>query len=276
MYKGKKVGVVVPAYNEELFIREVVETMPGFVDRIIVCNDASTDATARILAGIADSRLIVINHETRRGAGGAMLSGYKHACAADLDIVAIMAGDGQMDPALLDKILDPVAGGIADYAKGDRLGRRTDSRGMPFERLFGNTVLTYVIKVASGYWHLRDPLNGYTAVTREALDRLDLDKVESGYAFETDLLVKLNACSARAINVPMPARYRNEKSKISYLKFMPQLSWVILRDYVWRLWVKYLRARRRAAHYQAPVFRQAPHRPAAEATIAQGKGEKQW
>ncbi len=227
-----------PAYNEERFISEVVQTMPPFVDRVYAANDCSTDHTTEILAGITEERLVIINHEKRRGAGAAMLSGYKRACAEGMDIVAIMAGDGQMDPAILDKIINPVLEGQADYSKGNRLGNQQNTRGMPAWRLFGNRLLTQVIRIASGYRHVSDPLNGYTAITRESLTKLDLDKIERGYAFETDLLIKLNVIKARVSNVEMPSRYGNEKSKIKYLNFMLYTSWVILRDFIWRIWKK--------------------------------------
>lgn len=238
LYKEKRIGVVVPAYNEERFIEDVVMTMPSFVDAIFVVDDASTDRTPAILAGLDEPRLSVIRHERNRGAGAAMLTGYKKACGENTDVVVIMAGDGQMDPAILESIIDPVCAGAADYCKGDRLSRAGDSRAMPPWRRFGNTLLTFIIKVASGYHHINDPLNGYTAATREALLRLDLDRVESGYAFETDLLIKFSAAGVRTVNVAMPARYGAEKSKIKYPKFIVYTSWVILRDFIWRLAVQ--------------------------------------
>ena len=241
MYRAKSIGVVVPAYNEEDLVGDVVRTMPEFVDRVYVVNDASTDGTRSVLATIDDARLAVIDHEKRSGAGSAMISGYKRAYEERMDVVAIMAGDGQMDPAILDKIIDPVVDGEADYSKGNRLTGWCNCRAMPSWRLFGNTLLTYIVKIASGYWHIRDPLNGYTAISRGALTRLDLDRIEPGYAFETDLLIKLAAVSARTVNVIMPARYGREKSKIGYAHFMLYTSWVILRDYVWRLWVRHAR-----------------------------------
>ncbi len=235
MYKNRTIGVVVPAYNEETFIGEVVQTMPVYVGRIYVVNDCSDDGTLKVLAGISDSRLSIINHEKRRGPGAAMLTGYKKACEDNIDIVAIMAGDGQMDPAILDTIIEPVCQGQADYAKGDRLSVKVNRHGMPSFRLFGNRLLTGIIGIASGYRNISDPLNGYTAINRDALLKLDLDKIEPGYSFETDLLIKLGFVNARVLNVDMPARYRNEKSKIAYLRFFMFLSWVIFRDYLLRI-----------------------------------------
>jgi glycosyltransferase involved in cell wall biosynthesis len=240
MYKGRKIGVAVPAYNEELFIEEVIRTMPAFVDRVYVVDDGSVDGTRRILTRIHDDRLRPIFHGSRRGAGGAMLTGYKAAVQDNMDIIAVMAGDGQMDPAILDKIIDPVADGVADYSKGNRLSSTRHWLGMPPFRLLGNLVLTGLVKVASGYWKVADPLNGYTSISRSALERIPLDSVARGYEFETDLLVKLNVNDARVVNVPMPSRYRGEKSKLVYSRFILRMVRVLAQSFAWRIWTKYL------------------------------------
>jgi glycosyltransferase involved in cell wall biosynthesis len=241
VYKGKKIGVVVPAHNEEPFIAEVIETMPPFVDRIYVTNDASTDSTGDILNDVASDKLVITNHRRRMGAGAAMVSGYKKACSDEMDVIAIMAGDGQMDPAILSMILDPVVDGEAAYSKGDRLSLPEHKDGMPTWRAFGNLLLTYLTRMSSGYWNVSDPQNGYTAISRGILERVDLSRVETGFAFENDLLVKLHACGARVINVPHPARYRGEHSKIRYLHFMMSTSRLLLKDFLWRFWVEHMR-----------------------------------
>jgi len=241
VYKGKKVAVVVPAHNEEPFIAEVIETMPSFVDKVYVANDGSADSTGNILSNMASDKLVIMTHKQRMGAGAAMLSGYKRAWADKMDVIAIMAGDGQMDPAILDRILDPVVEGKADYSKGDRLSLPHHKKGMSAWRAFGNFLLTYLTRIASGYWHISDPQNGYTAISRGVLERGDLNKVETGFAFENDLLVKLHVCGARVVNVPHPARYRGEHSKIKYPHFMATTSWLLLKDFLWRLWVEYIK-----------------------------------
>ena len=241
MYKGKRIGVVTAAYNEERFIAEVIETMPSFVDKIYVTNDVSTDNTGNILSNIASEKLVVTTHKQRMGAGAATLSGYKRAYADKMDVIAIMAGDGQMDPAILDRILDPVVEGKADYSKGNRLSVPQHKKGMSDWRAFGNFLLTYLTRIASGYWHISDPQNGYTAISRGVLERVDHNKVETGFAFENDLLIKLHVCGARVVNVPHPARYRGEHSKIKYRHFMVTTSWLLLKDFLWRLWVEYIR-----------------------------------
>lgn len=243
MYKGKKIAVVVPAYNEERFIAQVLNTIPSFVDRIYAVNDASTDRTLHIMESLAkqNGKIIVVNHKKRGGVGAAIISGHKRALEDGIDVVAVMDGDGQMDPAFLDRILDPVVEGRADYVKGDRLSIREHKKGMSAWRSFGNLLLTHLTRIASGYWHISDPQNGYTAISADVLQRLELEKIERGFAFENDLLVKLNVVGARVVNVPHPAVYQGQKSKIRYPSFIVKTSWLLLKDFFWRLWVKYIK-----------------------------------
>ncbi len=240
MLRNLTLGVVVPAYNEERFIEEVVRTIPEYIDKIFVVNDASTDRTGIIVSSINSQRLRLISHPRRMGAGAAMITGYKKALAENIDIVAIMAGDGQMDPAILHNIIEPVLDNKADYSKGNRLSSQEHRNGMPKFRLLGNTILTLFVKIASGYWHVDDPMNGYTAISKNMLSRINLDKVQKGYAFESDMMIKLNVIDAKLVNVPMPSRYRGEKSKIKYTSFIFRLSVFLVKSYIWRLWVKYV------------------------------------
>ncbi|HGE70738.1 TPA: glycosyltransferase family 2 protein [Candidatus Poribacteria bacterium] len=240
MYKNKKIGVVIPAYNEEKFIGCVIKTIPQFVDRIYVVNDASTDSTLGIALEMSkrDGRVAVINRQIRGGVGAAIASGHIRALKEEMDIVAVMAGDGQMDPAILSKIIDPVAEGRAEYAKGDRISNPENRKGMPKWRLFGNLILTLLTRFVSGYWDVSDPQNGYTALSTSALRKLDLGNIEKGFAFENDMLVKLNVVGARVVDVPHPAIYRGQNSKIRYYHFILSTSWVLLKDLIWRIWVK--------------------------------------
>jgi glycosyltransferase involved in cell wall biosynthesis len=240
LYKKFKIGVVTAAYNEERFIEEVIRTMPDFVDRIFVVNDCSSDRTGQILANMNSKKVVAITHSQRMGAGAATLTGYKAALNEGMDVVAVMAGDGQMDPAILDKILEPVVNGSADYSKGDRLSTQENRNAMPKFRLIGNFMLTYLVRVSSGYWKVTDPMNGYTAISRETLSKIDLDKIEKGFAFEADLMVKMNLFGARLVNVPMASRYRGEKSKIIYINFMIKMTLVLAKAFLWRIWKKYL------------------------------------
>ncbi|WP_137287830.1 glycosyltransferase family 2 protein [Halorussus salinisoli] len=259
MYRDKRVGVVVPAYNESGLVATVVQTMPEFVDRIYVVDDCSTDDTwehvqraaervngvvkepAKADGGVAvRNRVVPIRHEENRGVGGAITTGYRRALDDGVDVIAVMNGDAQMDPDELPRLLDPVVSGQADYAKGNRLLQQEFRQGMTSWRLFGNWILTFLTKVASGYWKTMDPQNGYTAISREALETLGTGNFYHDYGFCNDVLVKLNAYGFTVADVPMPAVYGDETSSIEYSSFVPKLSVLLLKGFLWRLHTKYL------------------------------------
>ncbi len=243
MYQNQKIGVVVPTHNEEQFIAAVIDTMPGFVDRIYVVNDASTDKTPEIIKEkrAYNSRLTVINRNAKGGVGAAILSGHLKGLQDGMEIMAVMAGDGQMDPEVLPRIVEPIIEGKADYVKGNRLSSPEHRKEMPAWRKFGNFLLTSLTRVASGYWNISDPQNGYTAISAATLRKLDFHSIEPGFAFENDMLVKLNAAGARVIDVEHPAVYRGQHSKIHYSNFIFRTSWILFKDFFWRIRVKYFR-----------------------------------
>lgn len=243
MYKSKTIGVVVPAYNEEKFIAKVIDTMPDFVDKIYAINDVSTDKTPDIISDVSklNGKVVLVNRESRGGVGGAILSGHARALKDGMDIIAVMAGDGQMAPAFLGNFLDPIVMGKADYVKGNRLSSKEHKKEMSAWRAFGNFLLTNLTRIASGYWHISDPQDGYTAISGETLKKLDLNRIEKGFAFENDMLVKLNVVGARVVDIPHPAIYRGQQSKIHYPNFIVNTSWILLKDCIWRIWAKYLR-----------------------------------
>ncbi|MFW5974387.1 MAG: glycosyltransferase family 2 protein, partial [Natrialbaceae archaeon] len=241
----------------------VIETLPAFVDRAYVIDDRSTDGTweeieraagrvnelataeydRRLHAdgGLPSMRRVVpIRHERNRGVGGAIKTGYERAAEDGLDVVAVMNGDGQMDPGILDRIIDPFVDGRADYAKGNRLSRRDHREAMPAWRLFGNGLLTFLTKFVSGYWRMNDPQNGYTAISKRALEAIDLGRLYEGYGFCNDLLVHLNVHGLRIEDVEMRSRYGDERSHIRYSSFVPSLSWLLLRRALWRYKQKYV------------------------------------
>lgn len=242
MYRNKKIAVVVPAYKEELLIRSTLSSMPSFVDIIYAVDDASPDKTGEIIDNCAsmDPRVYPIHHEKNKGVGGAIISGYKKAIDDSVDIVAVMAGDNQMDPAFLPELLNPVVDESVDYTVGNRLINEKFRKGMSRWRFVGNSILTLLTKIASGYWQLMDPQNGYTAISRRALETISLDEIYPRYGYCNDLLVWLNTFGFRVRNVPHPARYGLERSKIKYSTYIVRLSWLLLNAFIWRLKTKYV------------------------------------
>lgn len=240
MYRDRVVAAVVPAHNEEQHVSTVIKTMPDFVDHVLVVDDASTDRTAEVAEGMRDPRVTLIRHETNRGVGGAILSGHRKALEVGADVSLVMAGDAQMDPAFLPDLLDPIAEGRADFTKGNRFYSVDSLRGMPRHRIVGNIVLSFLTKLASGYWHMVDPQNGYTALSRTMLERLPLDRISEGYQFENDLLIHLNVLDARLLDVPIPARYGQEVSGIRLRRVIPTMLNLLFRGFWRRILWKYV------------------------------------
>ncbi len=240
MIDGKTVAVVVPAFDEEALVAETIAGIPGFVDRIVVVDDASRDATAE-RARAAGERVEVVSHERNLGVGAAIVTGYKRAMAERMDVTVVMAGDNQMDPAELETIAGPVLRGEVDYAKANRLisGRAWEL--IPRSRYLGNAVLSLLTKIASGYWHVADSQAGYTAISLDTLERLDLDRVYTRYGFPNDLLVHLNVINARVRDVPSRPIYNvGERSGIRIRKVVPRISWLLLKGFFWRMREKYV------------------------------------
>jgi glycosyltransferase involved in cell wall biosynthesis len=291
MLKNKTIAVVVPAYNEETQIGMVIESMPKFVDRIIIINDKSKDKTAEIvkkyiqndtstkvkIPNILDKikpnrynrsnivlqdlqkneiekytpaeiinnnpeedRIILINHLQNGGVGAAIARGYKWAKDHGIDCTAVMAGDGQMDPDELESIVKPVIDDGVDYVKGNRLIHRSALLVIPKVRFFGNSILSILTKLASGYWYVSDTQTGYTAISNKALNAIRLHKIYKSYGMPNDMLVKLNIamCTLKEVEIK-PIYDIGEKSKMKILKVIPRVSFLLLKSFFKRIWIRY-------------------------------------
>lgn len=290
MLNGKTIAVTVPAYNEESQIGSVIETMPDFVDRIVIVNDGSKDNTADVVKKYIaedasettiiekDSRKLepdiynradIVLYEMRRreeakypvheifndndtdrivlitqensGVGSAIAMGYKWCRDHKMDCTAVMAGDGQMDPGELESIVSPVVERGIDYVKGNRLSHPAAKEIVPQIRYFGNNVLSFMTKIASGYWSVSDTQTGYTAISLSALNRIELYNIYPTYGCPNDILVKLNIARCTLLEVPIKPIYNvGEKSKMKIMKVVPRIGWLLVRCFFKRLWNKYL------------------------------------
>ncbi len=293
MLNNKTVAVVVPAYNEEKQIRSVIETIPDFVDRVVIVDDCSKDATVEIVletipeeagpgmlirersyeysddkfktadnvlidimkkeaenlsgSGVLNkndvdhSRIILIKHKRNQGVGRAIATGYKWCKDHKIDCTAVMAGDGQMDPAELESICAPVVYEGIGYVKGNRLKHKSASSVIPVVRFLGNSVLSILTKIASGYWHVSDTQTGYTAISLDILESIRIDKIYKSYGMPNDMLVKLNINYCTIKEVPIKPVYNvGEKSKMKVAAIIPQISLLLVVLFFRRLWVKYL------------------------------------
>jgi glycosyltransferase involved in cell wall biosynthesis len=289
MLQNKTIAVVIPAYNEEKQIREVIETIPDFVDRIVVVNDCSEDNTAHVVKELQNvfsdceisksepiiknryalatqaiellkekelhyfpaseiicrdpfkSRIILINLIKNAGVGAAIARGYKWCKDYGIDCTSVMAGDGQMDPEELKSICKPVIEENIDYVKGNRLIHRSALLVIPKVRYFGNSILSILTKIASGYWHVSDSQCGYTAISKKALNAIRLYKIYHRYGMPNDLLVKLNIafCTIKEVEIK-PVYNIGENSKMKIWKVIPLILWLLFKSFFKRLWVKYL------------------------------------
>lgn len=240
LFKRYKIGVVVPAFNEEVLLSETIKGIPEYVSRIYIVDDCSSDRTPEVIKNLADPRIISLRHEVNMGAGKSVIDGYKMALEDKMDIVVVMDGDNQMDPAHMPRLLMPIIEGKADYTKGNRLITKEAREGMSAWRFFGNTMLSLLTKIGSGYWDLMDPQNGYAAASRKALETIDLDSIYTYYGYVNDILIKLNAYGMRVTDVVIPARYGNEKSSINYRKYVLKVAPMLFNGFLWRLKTKYV------------------------------------
>jgi glycosyltransferase involved in cell wall biosynthesis len=240
LYKGLRVAVIVPAHNEERHVGDVIRNAPEWVDHIIVVDDGSQDGTAAAATAVGDPRSEVISRAENGGVGAAILDGHRRALELGADVDLVMAGDDQMDPAYAAGLIDPIAEQGYGFTKANRFFSMDSFSGMPRLRIFGNVVLSFMTKLASGYWHLFDPQNGYTAIHRDALKKIPLDRIRSGYEFENDLLIHLNIARVRAKDVPVPARYGAEVSGIKLFREIYRLTGLLTAGFWRRIWWKYV------------------------------------
>lgn len=291
MLKNKTIAVVVPAYNEEKQIGMVLDTMPDFVDRIVVVNDKSTDRTEEVVLkyikkdktkanglnhknkvvpngynhaelvveemrkhekekftpskivneNFKKDRVVLISHLKNGSVGASIATGYKWCLDNNIDCTAVMGGDGQMDPGELESICMPILNDEVDYVKGNRLKHRSARLVIPKVRFLGNSILSLLTKIASGYWQVSDTQTGYTAISLDALKGLYLYDIYPSYGCPNDILVKLNIANFSIKEVPIKPIYNvGEQSKMKIFKVIPRISWLLFKLFWIRLYKKYL------------------------------------
>jgi glycosyltransferase involved in cell wall biosynthesis len=241
MLDGKRVAVVVPAFDEEQLVGETIRGIPEFVDAILVVDDASRDGTAAVAEAVGDARVVVLRHERNGGVGAAIATGYRRALEEEIDVTCVMAADNQMDPSELRELVEPVARGEVEYTKANRLVSGEAWNVIPTTRYLGNAVLSLLTKIASGYWHVADSQAGYTALSLAALRRLELDELYPRYGFPNDVLVHLNVQNARVRDIPSRPIYDvGENSGIRLRSVVPRISWLLLKGFWWRMGQKYV------------------------------------
>lgn len=235
----RNVAVVVPAYRVPGSIGEVLGSLPDAIGQVIVVDDGCPESSGKRAEGLGKSNITVLYHERNEGVGAAVITGYRRALELGYEIVVKMDGDLQMDPNYLGSLVTPLLNDDADYTKGNRFRDLSQLKTMPWTRLFGNSLLSFFVKAASGYWNIMDPTNGYTAIHRRVLGGLDLSRLSKRYFFESDMLINLNIMNAVVQDVAMPAKYGEEESSLrishAVLQFPPRLLTGLLK----RIFLKY-------------------------------------
>jgi glycosyltransferase involved in cell wall biosynthesis len=226
-----RIAVVVPAFNEASRIAGVLWAIPSTVDAIVVVDDASTDGTAEAVLGSSRPGVRLVRHSHNRGVGAAIATGYRAAFHLGADVAVVMAGDGQMDPEDLPRLLGPIELGLADYVKGDRLSSPDMRRGMPPVRALGNRCLSFLTRKVLGI-DVKDSQCGYTALGREGAARLDLDALWPRYGYPNDLLRLARDAGLRVRDVPVRAIYKTKRDGMGYRHAMFVVPYVLARAVV--------------------------------------------
>ena len=232
MKNEKKIAVAIPCYCVEEHLEQVVASIPDFVDLVLLVDDCSPDGTPALVNRLADgSRIYAFHHAENKGVGGAMKTAFRKALEMEADVVVKLDGDGQMDSTYIEPLVEALGNG--DFAKGNRLFDRRMLRRMPAIRRIGNMGVGFMVKAASGYWNVSDPVNGFFAISADTLRRMDLDRVADSYFFESSMLIEMYYAGARISEVSMPAIYGDEQSNLSIGKtifsFPPRLVGAWLR-----------------------------------------------
>jgi glycosyltransferase involved in cell wall biosynthesis len=234
-----KTAIVIPCYRVSRYVKDVIESIPDSIDHIIVVDDACPEGSGRAAESVGRENVTVLNHARNTGVGGAVMTGYRKAMELGCDIVVKMDGDGQMDPDYLRTLMEPVIRDEAGYTKGNRFKDFKRLKTMPATRLFGNSALSFLVKLASGYWNIMDPTNGFTAIHRKVLEELNLGKISRRFFFESDMLINLRLVNAVVQDVDIPARYGTEGSTLNVWKALLQFPLRLFRGFLKRMTLQY-------------------------------------
>lgn len=234
------IAAVIPAYNVEREIETTLASLPKFIYRLIVVDDASTDRTVEIVKRLAanDPRIVFLQHDINQGVGGAVVTGFRRALEMKAQIVVKIDGDGQMRTDDLPALLTPLIRGEVDYSKGNRFRDFKALQQMPAIRRVGNMALSFFTKAAAGYWNCFDPTNGFVAIRANVLGQLPLEKIDRTYFFETSMLSQLYLLGAVIRDVPTPARYGTETSNLSIKRILHEFPRRLLACFCRRIILK--------------------------------------
>lgn len=235
-----KIAVIIPCYNVDEHIINLLNIIPKNIYRIYCIDDCCPNSSGKLIKKkIKDKRVTVLFHKSNEGVGKAVKTGYLAAYKDGCEIAVKIDGDGQMDPSLIPLFTNPILEGRSDYTKGNRFFSLDTLSDMPKYRLFGNAILSFITKLSSGYWNIFDPTNGYTAIHLSLIDVIDIEKVSNRFFFESDLLFRLNINRCVVCDIPMKAIYNNEKSNMKILRIIFPFLYGNIKNFFKRIFYNY-------------------------------------
>jgi len=212
---GKKIVVVMPAYNAEKTLKQTVNDIPaGWVHDIIVVDDASQDNTVETAKQLG---LNVIIHEKNRGYGGNQKTCFQNALASGAAIVVLLHPDHQYDPKLIPELLMPLLKAEADIVMGSRmLGGKFLEGGMPLWKFYGNVILTAIANLVLCIY-LTEFHSGFRAYTRQVLETANFEANSDNFVFDTQIIIQVLHHRFRIYEIPISTRYFKEASQINFM-----------------------------------------------------------
>lgn len=238
---SKSILAIVPAYGVADFVVQVVREALKFVDHVLVVDDGCPEESGKLASESfrKNGRVTVVFNEENLGVGGAMKTGFRWALERDFDVIVKIDGDGQMDPSFVPKLTEPIMSGKAEFSKGNRFGSPRSVRSMPFIRLIGNSGLSLLSKISTGYWSVSDPTNGFIAIRKETLEDIEFELLSDSYFFEMDLLFRLSISRARIHETYMASTYGTEKSNLGIFKVSLTFPFLLAQNAVKRVAYNY-------------------------------------
>ena len=250
----EKIAVIIPSYCVRAHILAVIDAIGPEVTSIYIVDDACPDKTGDyVQSHCHDQRVKVLYHPMNLGVGGAVMTGYQEALADGASIMVKIDGDLQMDPGLICDFILPIQNGEADYTKGNRFYDLEHINRMPKMRLLGNSILSFMNKISSGYWNIFDPTNGFTAIHREVANQIAFDRVSRRYFFESDMLFRLNILKAVVVDIPMDAKYGQEQSHLKISSAIGEFFIKHLRNFIKRIFYNYYLRDMSLASFELPL-----------------------
>ena len=236
-----KIAVVIPCYKVSQTLKSVINDIGTEVTSIYCVDDNCPEESWKVAESIAnkDSRIRIIRRERNGGVGAAVISGYKAALEDDAEIIVKIDGDGQMPAELIPNFIRPIYENRADFVKGNRFYHLKSLSGMPLVRIIGNSALSFINKLSSGYWNLFDPYNGFTAIHAKVLKLIPMEKLNKRYFYEADILFRLSTLRAVVKNIPMDSVYANEKSNLSVVNTLLTFPYLHFNRMVKRIFYNY-------------------------------------